>query len=151
MSNQPQPGETEAARITRLWNTPRRDGGMRPDGYERYPAMLYKARRKDERGPYLCVDPHDEGWSGANQLTVRNAHEEERALDNGWRRSPQEAIDYCLALDKEISDAAAERAMADKRMSPRAQAEAAAADEATADHVPEVPEKPRARKAGKGR
>ena len=130
--------DSNYAKEMRKWDTPRSHGGMRPDGFERFPAMLYKARRPDSGGPILCTDPRDESFSGSNQMTVGNEAEEEQALRQGWRKSPEEAIAFTESLEKAVSDAAAERANADKRLSEKARAEAAAVDAATSEHVAEI-------------
>jgi uncharacterized membrane-anchored protein len=141
--DQMMPGETYAAKELRRWNTPRSQGGMRPDRHEEFPAMVYKARRPDSGGPILSNDPRNESWSAQNQLIVKNERELEKALSDGWRRDPQEAIAHANALEDAISTAAAHRAYEDRNMSERAKAEAKVADEATADHMPEIPEKPK--------
>lgn len=143
MSFEQMAGDTNAAKELRRWNTPKRDGGMRPDGFEEFPKMLYKARRGPNGGPFIVIDPRDESWSEQNCLTVGNRHEEEKALEEGWRGpSPKEAIAYQNALEDAISMAAAERAQSDKRMSEKARAEAEAADAETAEHLPEIPVAP---------
>lgn len=125
--------DSHYAKEMRKWEKPYR--------FEKFPQMVYKARKPDSGGPYIVVDPRNETWSTANQLTVGNEQELEKAIREGWRESPQGAIDYALSLDKAIADAAAERHAADRKMSEAAQAEAREADEATADHLPEIPEK----------
>lgn len=130
------------------WNKKKRDGGMNADGFEKYPQMVYRANRKPTGGPFIVIDPMNEQWSMANCKTVGNEQEEKRAIDEGWRPSPDEAIAYANRFEDEIALAAAHRAHEDKRLSEKAQAEAKAADEATADHLPEIPEK---RKPGRPR
>src|SRR5687768_1448272 len=93
----------------RRWDTPKRQGGMKPDHFQQFPKMVYKARRPSGGGPIISVDPRDEGWTGQNQLLVGNEHEWNRARDEGWRDSPQEAVDYANALEDAISTAAAIR------------------------------------------
>ena len=132
------PGETFYAKEMRRWNTPKSQGGMRPDRFEEFPKMLYKARRPETGGPLRVIDPRDERFSEGNCLTVGDAHEERRALDDGWRNTPDEAIARAQAFEDEISTAAAERQNAEKRMSEKARAEAQAVDDATYEHVPEI-------------
>jgi hypothetical protein len=134
------PGEDKAKAELRRWNTPRRLGGMRPDGFEEFPKMLYRARRPETGGPIAVINPFNEQWSEQNCLTVRSREEEERAIGNGqgWRHTPQEAIDYANALETEVSNAAAARQNAELRMSEKARAEAAAVDESNYEHVPEI-------------
>ena len=123
------------------WDTPKRQGGNRCDGYERYPAMLYRARKPEGGGPYIVIDPRDEKWSAGNTVTVGNEREEQAKLSEGWRKSPEEAIEYAKGLDKDIANAAAERHFSDRKMSEAAQREAAEADAETAEHLPEIPAK----------
>lgn len=132
------PGETFYAREMRKWNTPKSQGGMRPDHPEEFPKMLYKARRPETGGPLAVINPRDERFSEANCLTVGDAHEEQRAKDDGWRNTPAEAIARAEAFEDAISVAAAERQNAEKRMSEKARAEAQAVDDATFEHVPEI-------------
>lgn len=113
--------------------------------------MVYKARKGPNGGPFKVIDPMDDAWSMQNCLTVGNRDEEERAVREGWRLGPKEAIDHANALEDAISRAAAERAMADRRMSEKAQREAAEADSQTADHLPEIPEAPVRRGPGRPR
>jgi hypothetical protein len=141
--------DSNFAKEMRKWDTPRSQGGMKPDGFLRFPAMLYKARRPDSGGPILSVDPRNESFSGSNQMTVNDQGEEERAIREGWRKSPEEAIAFAQSLEDAVSNAAAERQNADKRLSAKARAEAEAVDASTAEHVPEIT--PQAVRAAKGK
>lgn len=144
-SSTPLPSEASLyTREFRKWDRPRSQGGMRPDRREEFPQMVFKAAKR-AGGPFICVDPADESFSTRNQLIVGNQQELDRARDQGWRLSPQEAIDYALSLEDAVSMAAAERIQRDKRMGEAARVEAQAADDATADHLPEIPEKRRGR------
>src|SRR4030095_3437630 len=58
----------------------------------------------------------------------------------GWTDHPQEALDRFEEEEVRVSDAAAERAYEDLKLSPAAQAEAAAYEKTTPKHVPEIPE-----------
>jgi hypothetical protein len=71
---------------------------------------------------------------------VNDEAEKIRAYEQGWRDTPQEALDHLEARDDAKSTAAAERHAADARMSEKAQREAAAADQETLKHLPEIPE-----------
>jgi hypothetical protein len=122
--------DSQYMREMRKWEKPYR--------YERYPAMLYRATKRPSGGPFICVDPHDEKFSAQNQRTVHNAEEEARAIDEGWRKSPEAAVEFALSLEKAVADAAAERHFADRRLSEKARAEAAEVDDATAEHVPVI-------------
>lgn len=142
--------ESEYAKELAKWNTPRSQGGMRPDHPEMYPAMLYKANKRPD-GKYTVIEVDDrffsghpgsaEAWSRANYITVRDESEERRKLNEGWRKSPGEAMEYAERFEREMARAAAERAYADRNMSDAAKSEAAQAEAATMEHVPEVPTK----------
>ena len=138
--------ESHYMREHRKWDLPKSRGGMRPDRHEDFPKMVYRARRPESGGPILCVDPHNELFSTRNQLTVNSPDELEKALGDGWRPSPDEAIKHANALETAISDAAAHRHFEDRRLSAAARAEADEADASTSEHLPEIPEKPLARK-----
>jgi len=120
------------------WDTPQSQGGMKPDTFQPFPAMLYKAHQRDN-GQWAVSDPFDENWIRRCYLIVRDDAEMRRHLDNGWRPTPAEALAYAERHQRAIADAAAERHYADQRLSESAQREAAAADAATNDHVPDVP------------
>ena len=52
VTNQPQwAPNSHYAKEMRKWNTPKRDGGMNANGFEPFPAMMYKAHRLPG-GPY---------------------------------------------------------------------------------------------------
>lgn len=132
------PGVSQYEKEARRWDTTRSQGGMRPDHFEEYPKMVYRARRPDSGGQFVVTIPGLDAWSEQNCLKVGNRHEEERALGDGWRNTPQEAIAHANALDEAISNAAAERAMRERGMGEKARAEAALVDAATFEHVPEI-------------
>jgi len=131
---------------THKWDISKSQGGMRPDSFQEFPRMLYKAQRKEDGAPLRCNDPNDERFSASCQLTVNNEFEFERATRDGWRKSPAEAMAYVEEQGDIKALAAAHRAFEDKRLSEKAQAEAKAADESTADHLAEIPEKPLVRR-----
>lgn len=139
--------ESNYAKELARWDAPRRAGGMRPDSFEAFPAMVYKARRAGV-GPYVVVDPRDEQWTMANCLTVQSPEMLDRALKQGWRQSPQEAIEYAVAEDKRIADEAAARAYSDRNLSEKARAEAEAYEAQSFEHVPEIPSAPLRKKPG---
>lgn len=121
-----------------------------------FPMMVYRARHRPdgkrsvsevndklfaERSPdgHLIVNPGAaEQWSAGCRDTVKNEAELTRALQNGWRKTQQEALDLLEERDRGISDLAAERHHGDARMSEAAQREAALVDQSTARHVPVV-------------
>ncbi len=120
------------------WNTPKSQGGMRPDGFEPFPKMLYQAFKRDN-GKVQCMDPYDEDFSRRCYMTVNNEAELARAHGLGWSDTPQDALARFEQQEQELARAAAEAAFAAKRMSEKAQAELKAAEDATADHVADVP------------
>jgi hypothetical protein len=146
--------ESELGKELSKWDTPKRLGGMGPNGYEPYPRMLYKAFQRDN-GKVLCMEPppspylfstaeaHEracmlaEGFTKQCQRTVESELEEERAKAEGWRNSPQDALEHYEALQRAIGDAAAEANFAAQRMTPKAQAERKAREAATDKHVSE--------------
>jgi hypothetical protein len=148
-------GESEYDKELAKWNTPKRQGGYGPDGYEEYPKMLYKAFL-DANGKAKCMEPPPlvhmyltmpeflraeaiaTAFTQKCQMTVRSAHEEDKAKADGWRRTPGEALAHFEALQQEIAQAAAEAQFAAKRMSDKARAEFAEADASTSDHVVDV-------------
>ena len=137
-----------------------------------FPKMLYRARhRPDGRrsvgevldslfpvqgaaGP-MVVAGAAEQWTRGCQLTVNDEQEMQRAMENGWRKTPQEALDYLEASDNRVTVATAERHYSDSRMGERAQAEAAEVDQSTLRQVPEITPEVReqavARKRGRPR
>lgn len=137
---------THYAKELRTWNTLKSQGGKRPDGFEEYPKMLYRASQRvnpasgEPFGPFICIDPRDDTFSAHNWKEVKNRSEEEAALvdGQGWRHSPKEALEFQKQLGDQIAFAAAERHAADRKLSEPARREAEIADATTADHLPEV-------------
>lgn len=133
-----------------------------------YPRMLYRAY-KGEDGVVRCMEEEPKPWLYANQEMYRMAcervaqfnlscqktvgvnpddgpGEERAAAEEGWRTTPQAAMEAVFALQKAIATAASERAYQDKNMSEKARAEVAAAEADTPDQVPELKEKPKVKK-----
>lgn len=136
--------KTNYAKEMERWNTPRSQGGMRPNGFEEFPVMLYKPRRPPSGGPYIVINPLDESWSMANCQTAKNEEERQRLLRQGFRQSPQEAIEEANRAEDAVAKAAAHRAHEDRNMSELAQREIAqAVEESGMAHDAEIPEKPR--------
>jgi hypothetical protein len=125
--------ESEYAKELARWNTPKRDGGFGPDGYEPYPRMVYQAIARN--GKAEVGDPADEQFSARCQLIVRSEAEYDRARAQGWRATPTEALAHAEALQIAIATAAAEASFAAQRMTPKAQAERAALEAKTDKHV----------------
>lgn len=149
-------GETEYDRELARWNTPKRLGGHGPDGYERFPQMLYKAFRHDN-GQTMCMEPPPlvhmflsmpeflraeavaKAFTDKCQTTVRNEAEYDRARAEGWRDTSAEAIAHFEAMQREIADAAAEEQFRVRRMGEKARGEFDAAQASTDAHVPDLP------------
>lgn len=155
-------GESEADRELAKWDMPKRMGGYGPDGYEHFPLMLSKAQKKrngqyavHEQPPlryfYAPGPTGDAEWNQAClmaeeftrncQLTVRNQQEFDRAIAQGWVQGQDEAMSRAESFEREMGQAAAERAYADRNMGELAKRESSAAEDATSDHLPEVPRK----------
>ena len=132
-----------------------------PDAPEnQYPRMLYMAQERPdgivsvgEVSDRLCSEPGAGIQDGAAanftkrcQRIVKNENEERVALEQGWRRTQQEARDRIEDKKRIIADAAAHRAYEDRNMSDKAKAEVAAVEAATEQHVAEVPEAPRVKR-----
>lgn len=128
--------ESELGKELAKWETPKRHGGMGPNGYERYPKMLYKATERQGRA--IVNDPWDESISAACQYTVQNESEHLRLKSQGWSDTPLEALDAWEAERKRWADEAANAAHHAARMSEPAQREYRQADEATHEHVVDV-------------
>jgi len=116
----------------------------KPYKYEEYPLMLFRAQRLPGSGKWATSSPTDQAFTRSCQKVVGNDEEYKRAKDEGigWSDSPQEAIEWALALEKSISTAAAERIAADSKMSEKAQAEAAQFEQENFGHQGEIPEQP---------
>lgn len=129
----------------------------KPYHFEPFPKMLYKAFRRPD-GVISVGESNDaifgghpgaaEAWSKRCYQEVGDEYELTREMEKGWRESPDEALAYLKAKDEALSTSAAHRAHEDRNMGDLAKAEAAQAEAATAEHVAEVPEKPRQRKKG---
>lgn len=137
----------------------------------RWPVMLFKAERipghlpgagklsvgveTPRRNMFPGGQAGDDGWMQAreaadqfafgNQLIAKDEAEYKRAKANGWADSSAAALELAERREREVSQAAAERAFVDSKMSEKAQAEAAALDASTFEHQPEIPEQPRRR------
>lgn len=147
--------ESEYAKELAKWDTPKRMGGMGPNGFEEYPRMLYIAKRLPNGKPGVMMDPPSSiGWTDAGAYTkavldaesftascqriVNDRYEHDKATKQGWRPSPQEALDAFEAEQQDVARAAAETAFAAQRMSDTARRELAEADEGTSEHVTDV-------------
>ena len=121
---------------------------QKPPGWlgSEFPKMLYQANDRGD-GVISVGEPDDENFSRRCQRIVRSEAEEHIALEQGWRATQAAALEAREARDKAIADVAAHRHYEDRNMSEKARVEAAAADDASAEHVPEVPEKPKSKQS----
>lgn len=147
--------DSALAKELKKWDTPRSQGGMKCDGFEPYPKMLYMAHRR-ENGKVLCGDnplnyrldqdiAAAEAFTAKCQMTVRDDAADRRAQGQGWCETPDGAIAAFEAREQAVFQAAAEAAHAVTRMSEPAQREFAAADPGGMTHVTDVEGKSRRR------
>lgn len=133
-------------------------GPGNPYTYRPYPKMLYRAEHWNGKracmaappDPTLFRDPREferaqlaaEAFTARCQSIVNNEEERQRAMENGWRESPQEAVDYLKARDDGKFTAVGERNYEDRNMSDAAKREIREAEAAHDGHLTEVPVKP---------
>lgn len=127
----------------------------RPYEYRPFPKMVYKAERKDGRISCMAAPPSEDDFPTAKayeqarqaairftekcQRVVDTPEELSRAFEEGWRESPQAAIEFIEGRDRAQADAAAHRNYEDRGMSDAAKRESAAAEAAHDGHLAEVP------------
>lgn len=133
-----------------------------PYTYRPFPKMLFRAELVNGKAlcmmpaadPYGTADPrayeraeeHARRFTERCQRIVKDEQEMSRAAEDGWRESPQEAVEYLERRETARADAAAERAYADRNMSEPAKREILAEQNATGgEHIPAMPEKRRGR------
>src|SRR5262245_54989439 len=138
-----------------LDNNGQRIPGRNAVGIEPFPMMVYKAQKNelgkvlwlevlplaewypDERS-YALACANIEAFNKRCYKTVGNEHELQQALNDGWSKTAQEALDKHERLEQDIANAAAEANFAAKRLSANAQAELDAAGRETHQHVTDV-------------
>ena len=109
-------------------------------GWNDVPKMLYRAL-KQANGKVVCVAMVDVSVLPYTTKVVRSSDEYYKAVGAGWCESPQLALDSFEAAEQAVSQAAAERAYQDIRMSVMAQREADAYEQTVPlVHVAEIPE-----------
>jgi hypothetical protein len=132
-----------------------------------FPKMLYRAEHY--HGKALCMaappDPiefptgrefehADEAarkFSEKCQREVNDEREMSRAMEDGWRESPKEAVKYLRGRERDRSTAEAHRNYEDRNMSDLAKREIAEEREARGgEHIVSMPEKRRRRGRPKG-
>lgn len=141
---------TPYAREMAKWNKPYR--------YQPYPKMLYKAERfrgtlacqasepqpweyRDERSFKMAID-EIRHFNAKCQMTVNDERERAKALEMGWRESPDEALKFAHGREDNFSTDVAHRLYEDRNMSEAAKAEMAAAEIEAGGPVAEITEKP---------
>lgn len=143
------------------------NGDMKPGNvyrFQPFPAMLYRASVVNGKG-VVTLDPPNpllferadayqraeilvDTQNKANQRIVHSDDERRRAMNEGWRESPQEALALHEEREIAIANAAAEAAFHAQRMTEQAKAEFAHAGGQTDKHVVDVaPMKKRGRPA----
>src|SRR5215471_4003255 len=144
--------DSELGKELKRWDTPRSQGGMRPDTPQMYPFMLYRAWER--HGKVMCMDalpmfgltPAElsaaqievETFNKSCQLVVRSESEHAIAKGQGWHDSAKAAVEaYHKQLD-EIGNLAAKRAFSDQFMGLKAQEEIRAVEQETHEHVLDV-------------
>lgn len=130
-----------------------------PYQFREFPMMVYRAqkvngvpmvtlpdpRRYDfpTRDEYKNAFDRQANFGRENQKIVKSPEELSRAMEEGWRPTPGEAIQLVHDRDGEVSRATAEREYHDRNLSEVAQREIRAAKNAVGnEHLPEIPEKP---------
>lgn len=136
-----------------------------PYVYRPYPKMLYKAGHFKGKVVCLAAEPDSSEYRDARDyqvaesqakkfndacmLIVNNDIEHSRAMERGYRESPQEAVDHVLAMDRGVANSAAERNWQDRNMSELAKREIEAKiAEVGGEHLPEIERTPIKRKGG---
>lgn len=138
-----------------------------PYVYRPYPRMLYRASEVNGKPLCLAVTPNSreftdmaeylralndaDAFNRECQTTVKNAEEEQKAKENGYRNSPQEAVEYLWNRDRETARGAAERNYADRNMSEPAKREAEKKIQDAGEHLAAIPEEPVKKRRGRPR
>jgi hypothetical protein len=117
---------------------------MRCDGFEPYPALVYKAHRFPGSGKVMCLhvmagtgDAVADAFTAQCWREVKNAEEHDRANREGWSDGPKEAVEKFERAAQAEADAAAAAQFQARRMSDKAQAEFDAAQDAAEFHDPD--------------
>jgi hypothetical protein len=140
-----------------------------PYVYRPYPKMMYKAQHLPGSGRFATAADQPayygfrdgaewdracqaaESFTRSCQKIVNDEKEHKDALNSreGWRNTPQEAVEFAEARWKTEGNEAGERNYRDRNMSDKAKAESEAAEKAHFGHLPEIPEKKRRGRARK--
>jgi hypothetical protein len=154
-----EPGSAIVRETARFEQFPSRfTGGGQPGNpyvYREYPKMLYRAQHHDGKAVCMAAPPDSSLFKDGRefqlaeerarrftescQLIVGNPEERQRAMENGWRESPAEAVAYLAGRDRAESNATAHRLYEDRNLSEAAQREVDAVMEASGgEHQPEI-------------
>ena len=158
------PGSNYAKHMQQFEQFPGKYGNNpgNPYTYRPFPKMLYRAEEYNGAVRCMAAPPdsyefkddreYDRARQSAEKFTARcqrivqDEREMQKAMEDNWRESPDEAVKALEARRRAHSDAEAERAYADRNMSEAAKREIAAAAAETDGHLAEVKEAPRARR-----
>lgn len=156
----------ELAKFEQFPGTRITGGTLKPGNpyvFRPYPMMLFKAF-DGPNGKLQCmaappdrqeyIDPqelfrHEESarrFTEKCQRIVKDEREMSAAMEDGWRQSPEEAMEVGLARQRAIANAAAHRNYEDRNMSEAAKAEIAEAEQNADGHLGEIKERPRRRR-----
>lgn len=162
------PGSNYAREMEKFEQFPSRYGDQpgNPYRFRPFPRMVYRA--ENWKGKAVCMaappdpmefpNPSDfqRAEEGARRFTercqmiVNDEAELQKAMENGYRESPTEAVEYLEARRRDDFRAAAERTYEDRGLSEAAQVEARAAEakhfDETGEQMRTVPEKPKRRR-----
>lgn len=152
--------ESQYSKEMKKWDLPKSKGGHNADGFERFPQMLYKAQEDpmDHRfkvslaKDYVSLDKtlillSAESFNATCQRTVNDEREYRQAYAEGWRETQAGAMELHEGREQEKAVEAAVRAHQDRNMSEKAKAEIADVESHTKEHVLDVPEARKRRKA----
>lgn len=159
------PGSNYAKAMEKFEQFPSKYGSSpgNPYVYRPYPKMMYRAELWQGKPCCMAAPPDSAAFAQPGefqraeqaarkftdrcQIIVKDESERQRALENGYREHPDEAVAYLRQRQLDEGTAAAERHYQDRGMSEAAQAEAAAAEREHFDqegaHLPAIPEKRR--------
>jgi len=130
-------------------------GPGNPYSYRPFPKMVYRAEHHN--GKVCCMaappDPNEyrdgreyeraaalaDRFTEKCQRIVQDQTEYSRAMEDGWREGPAEAIAHVLQRDRVVADETAERNYQDRNVGAGARREMAEVERATGgEHQPEI-------------
>jgi hypothetical protein len=133
----------------------------KPYQYRPFPKMVYRAERRNgkiacmESTPdrydfrddrtYMLAEESARVFTERCQLVVNDEREYARAMESGYRESPQEAIQHCHDREDAFSKEVAHRNYDDRNLSEKAKAEIAEAEAQAGEPLAVIAEKRRGR------